>query len=224
MKKLVLYARLALILSTAIILIIVSGNCAATEGSNPALPATGKLLFKDDFNTSNSGWSRQTTEELQRDYSNGEYYIKLNKFNLMYWVWNTDAGVFNDFILNMDARLVSGVSSNFYGSIFRYRDDDNFYCFMVRCDGNFYIGKRFNGEATDLKDWTKASSIKKGTETNRLKIVCQGSQIALCVNDQYLVTVKDSSFSNGHVGIIAGAPQSPTVHVAFDNLQIFSIR
>ena len=87
--------------------------------------------------------------------------------------------IFDDFILNVDARLVSGLNSNYYGLIFRHKDDDNFYRFLVRGDGYYFIGKRLNGELTQVQGWTSASSIKEGTGSNHLMVFCNSSQIKL---------------------------------------------
>jgi hypothetical protein len=227
MKKFTSYPKLVTVLF--ITLITIFAGCTTDEPittveADQTLPPAGTLLFKDDFSNTNSGWSKQITQEVQRDYGDGEYFIKLNKFNWMYWVWNHMTGTFDNFILNADARLINSEDSNFYGLIFRHKDDNNFYCFLVKGDWSCFAGKKVNGVLTPLLDWAEIPINKESTGNNHLTVLCKGNQIKLYINGQYLVTIKDTSFSDGHVGIIAGAPQSTTVHAVFDNFSMYTIR
>jgi hypothetical protein len=66
--------------------------------------------------------------------------------------------------------------------------------------------------------------IKTGGATNRLKVVCQGPQIALYVNGHHLTTLSDDSFVEGKIGLSAAAIEYPEpVKVAFDNLVVSAV-
>ncbi len=226
MRKYRLYSLSIVLLLVA--LMIFYAGCAANNQdtqseSNQVLPTGGKLLYEDDFSNPESGWSKENTAEIQRDYRNGEYYIGLNKTNWMYWIWNRKTQVFTDFLVNIDARLVNEPYSNYYGLIFRHEDDNNFYRFVVKADGHYLIGTRLDGALTQLQSWTDTSYVKEDEEQNRLSVVCKGSQINLFINKQYLTTIKDKSFSSGHVGIIVGSPGNLSVDAAFDNIQVYSL-
>jgi hypothetical protein len=218
-------------LSIALLLIALIGvatSCVTNNQGNvgesiQVLPTGGTLLYEDDFSDPESGWSVENTGEVERGYKNEEYHFRLKKTNWMYWIWNKKTGLFTDFVLNVDARLASEPRSNYYGLIFRHKDDNNFYRFMVRGDGYYFIGTRMNGGLNQLQGWTKTPHIKEGTAENRLTVVCKGSQINLFINGKYLTTLKDESFSSGHVGIIVGSPQAPMVYSAFDNIQVYSL-
>ena len=64
--------------------------------------------------------------------------------------------------------------------------------------------------------------INKGNESNHLKLVCDGSQIEAYVNGHHLVTVEDTTFASGFIGMTAYSHE-PKTHVAFDNIKAQSL-
>ncbi len=198
---------------------------SASKGEPEAaqMPVAGsKLIYMDDFSDPNSGWLQISTEELESSYKDGEYHILAKKSNWATWRWNRNAGRVTDFILEIDARLVSGPKDSSYGLIFRVQNNDNFYRFIVDENGHYLIGTRSNGEWTKLLSSTKSEYINKGNSTNRLKIVCQGSQIQAYVNGYHLSTIVDDLFTDGWIGCTV-VTHEPNTHVAFDNIKVFEL-
>jgi len=65
-----------------------------------------------------------------------------------------------------------------------------------------------------------SDAIKQGSTTNRLRIDCVGSNIALFVNGQQVATVSDASYTSGDVGFLAGTFEIPSTEIHFDNLLV----
>jgi hypothetical protein len=187
------------------------------------LEEAAKPLYEDDFSDPFGGWFRGSEEEYEMNYEDGEYHIKVNKYNWMYHDLNKRAGKFADFALEVDARVVSGRNDTGYALIFRAQDTDNTgYCFQVYGNGYYNIHKRVSGVRTTLHDKTESAFIKEGSSTNHLKVVCKGSQIVAYVNGYHLATVTDDTFTEGYVGLGGGTIQ-PGGHVAFDNIRVYSL-
>ena len=181
------------------------------------------VRYWDDFSGPQTDWLKESSRQgFECGYVGGEYHILVDKFDSWYCVWSGWAGYFTDFTLEIDARLVSGPEESEYGVIFRLRENDSYYVFLVTGTGYYIVGKRTEGAWTTLKDWTWSASIAQGYSINHLKVVCQCSEIEVYVNDYYLTTVTDDSFDAGAVGMIVDTPK-PNTRVAFDNIVIYSL-
>lgn len=185
---------------------------ASSSGEQP--------LYEDDFSNVYSGWQRYSGQDYEAGYKDGEYHILMKDYEWA-WVWNRNAGSFTDFILDVDARLVSGVDETAYGLVFRLRDGDNFYAVLASANGSWGIGGRFNGVQTVFQQG-QSDFIKEDNGTHHLQLVCKGSRIEAYVNGHHLTTVTDDSIADGYVGMIVMRAE-PNDHVAFDNFRVHSV-
>jgi len=194
---------------------------AASEPEAELTTLSPKLLYEGDFSNPNSGWTQASGKEAESYCRDGEFHSLVKMQDWSAWQYNQDAGPFKDFIMEADARLVSGPKGSAYGLIFRFQGNDNFYYFQVSEDGRYRIGKFLNRVWSDLHSWTKSAFIETGNSTNHLKVACKGSQIEVYANGHHLTTVVDDYFW-GYVGAIVSTTE-PTAHVAFDNLKVYSL-
>jgi hypothetical protein len=179
-------------------------------------------LYSDDFSDPESGWYEGSIGDREYRYEKGEYVILVKKNDLAAWAVGPQER-FTDFTLEADVRLVEGPEIAEMGLVFRLREEGEFYFFRVNGYGQYIVSKNVNGEWQEITGMGLVTSphIKTGGATNRLKVVCRGPQIALYVNDHYLTTVSDDSFSEGKIGLLAAAIKHPEpVKVAFDNLLV----
>ncbi|MGD0855465.1 MAG: TIR domain-containing protein [Dehalococcoidia bacterium] len=186
--------------------------------SAPGLKAEG-LLYEDNFDNPSSGWKKFSDESQDSNYENGEYSLTVKKWNWGNWVANRNAGRFADMILDIDTRLVSGSFQSGYGVVFRVQNDDSFYRCLLSGQGAFRIDKRTGGVIHVLQKYTDSPFINQGNTANHLKVTCKGPQIDVACNGHDLVSIKDTSFSDGFVGVAVTAVEPPaTAH--FDNLSV----
>jgi len=200
----------------------VAGKQEELEEPEEIAEATTTLAYEDDFSNPASGFGGTLTETVESYYKDGEFHGVVKAKNWSAWPYNTTAGQFKDFVLEGDARKVSGPLSD-YGLVFRCRDDNNFYYFAVTDDGRYKILKRVGGQRALLHGWTRSAFINKDLGTNHLKVVCLDSTIAVYVNGHFLTSVTDGSFASGYIGVIVESWE-PNVHVAFDNLKVYTIK
>jgi hypothetical protein len=183
---------------------------------------TPVVLYSDDFSDTGSGWQEGSFGDSEHRYEEGEYVTLVKRANLATWSsWPKER--FTDFTLEVDVRLVERVKAANMGLVFRLQGEDNFYLFLINSYGQYTVGKNVNGEWRDIAGmkWTLSPYIKTMGATNRLKVVCQGTRIALYANGYHLATVDDDSFAEGKVGLIVATDEySDPVKVAFDNLVV----
>ncbi len=175
-------------------------------------------LYFDDFGDPTSGWTEESDENGAWGYRDGVFFITITAANWLKWDYTDQT--YDDFTLQVDAQQTMGADDNEYGVLFRYVDADNFYSFDVAGDGSFAVFKNENDEWITLVDWQESAYINPIGQLNRLKVICQGDQIAVYANDQELASLTDDSFSQGDIGLFAGTFDEPPIEAIFDNLRV----
>jgi len=187
-------------------------------GRQPAEPA-----FSDDFSHDDSGLT--TDEEDNRydlGYVNGEYQISVLAESLVVWSGYPDME-FDDFAVQVQARLVGGSRQGDCGLLIRVEPDNHeFYLFGITADGYYQIYKRSSDGWTELVGWRSSREINGDGEWDLLRVEASGSTISFLVNGEPLATVDDDSFSAGTIALYAQNYQDSHIHVAFDNLTVWT--
>ena len=177
------------------------------------------VVFTDDF-TGTCNLPEGDNDKRTFACDNGEYTV-LNKVNSSRWVYYTDS--YDDIVLEADGHAVSGPPFIEYGLVFRVADDGkSFYGFTVTRDGRFTLFKYKDPDFSDLITYTSDPAVKKETATNHFKVVAQGSQIAVYINDTFLNTITDTSFSSGSVGFFINN-SAANAKAAFSHLVVSQI-
>lgn len=195
---------------------VVTPVLSETEG-----PTGPRLLYEDDFDDSTSGWLEAADAESSQGYRNGRFFFEVRSPDLI--VWDNAGGNFQDFALEVNARQVTGALESSYGVLLRYIDDDNFYRFDLTGDGYYAVLKLERGEWDTLADWQASERVKPQGEVNLIKVVCQGPRMSFYVGDEELISVEDSSFERGDVGLFAGTFADASAEAEFDNLQVWDV-
>lgn len=180
--------------------------------------SSDRVLMVDNFTDPMSGWKVWVGEDGSSiDYSNGALRIFVNKAQFDYW--SVAGKNYEDVHLESDVKKGVGPDDNDYGLICRYRDQDNFYAFVISSDGYAGIVKVKDGSYQVLTGemLQYSETIHRGSDRNRLQALCVGSILTFSVNGVQLFEVTDEEFTSGDVGVIAGAYDTPGVEVLFDN-------
>jgi hypothetical protein len=180
------------------------------------------VLYSEDFSNDQSGWLQTNDATGKYQYSGGQYVINRSKGHLMSWA-NANKN-FSDAVLTVDTFLVSGDPSQ-TGTLvnWRYVDINNFYSLQLTGNGQLFIGKRYKGEWQTLYNWASSNAIHTGQQVNKIAIAFGGGTSAIYINDQYVTSIQDSSFTTGDFGLGAFSGETSAVEVSFDNLVIYTI-
>ncbi len=195
-------------------------STATPRPSATSTPATEtSLVLTDDYGSTCALQSEDTPEHMHGCEA-GEYVILSKVVDDSWGVLYPDQ--FDDFVLEADARVVSGTGLVGYGLWLRSSKDGKAYLLTIYQQGGYRL------EATDGNNWkdvipiTKTDVVRGGNDKNHIQVTAQGSQIALFLNGQFLDTVTDSTVAGGRIGYLMMS-QEPNVKVAFDNLTISKI-
>lgn len=185
---------------------------------------SGGVLFGDDFSgEQNCGWLEYNRGGAVAAIEEGVLKISTSSPGEIWW---TNPGrSFDDVIIDANTKQVGGPDDNAYGVICRYQDEENFYLFLISGDGFYSIGKYQSGQdrvtyLTEDGQFAHSDQINQGAATNQLQASCIGNELSLAVNGYPLLTVTDSEFAAGDVGLAVSALQQGTVEVEFDDVQV----
>lgn len=208
-----------------VVMVGITGLALAACAPAPA-PATDSftpLPYTEDFSDPASGW--ETLSDLSADvkYDNGALRIIVKLENLTQW---SAAGKrFQDGVFEVDARPNGGPTNNGFGVLFRMQDRKNFYHFVISSDGYWRAGYVQDGDWKNWEDWQPHPAIRTGSESNRIKIVMQGSALSYYVNDQLITSKEDRLFDSGDIGVLAlTLIDAPGTDISFDNVSVTAIR
>ena len=181
-----------------------------------------KVLMYDDFSSSTSGWNKETADEGETAYKDGQFEITVNEVN--YDLWSNPGESFEDVKIEVDVTKQSGPENNRMGLQCRYQDRDNYYFALISSDGYYGIGKVFDGAQTMLPEngMQTTQTIFAGQAINHIRFDCVGTKLTLYVNGDYVDSVDDSDISVGDIGLLAGSFDEKGVTISFDNLLVLS--
>jgi hypothetical protein len=114
-----------------------------------------------------------------------------------------------------------------YGLIVRYVDDDNYYLTTISCDNRVTAVARVAGSfsgGTLLDDALPAGLDAASPQTHILGVLSQGDSHTLYFDDQVVGSFEDSRHEQGDVALHAISRGTGVIRVAFDNLEVWTVR
>jgi hypothetical protein len=215
--------NLKLILVFSILLI--STACALSNGISgptvePPVPASGTVLFQDDFSNPLSGWDRGSTSDGVMDYDGGVFRILVNTPKALFW--SAPGTQYTDSRTEVDTAKINGPDSNRAGLICRW-DGKQFYLFMISADGYFAVGRAqiVNGAMAEVTllgqdQMVFSSNINTGMAINHLRADCIGNTLTFYINGFPVSQVTDAAIPSGESGLMGGAFEEGGVDIIFD--------
>ena len=188
--------------------------CADATGVPGAQGAD--VLYADGFVSGEMGnWVMEGDNAGQTAVINEQLVIELADNNMMQFATLADP-IFDNFILEVDGRLLQGDQGSSYGVLFRMQDTTRFYRFEITGDGLFMVERR-DGESGWVRfvdRWTETPAINQGlNSTNRLKVEALGQTITLYVNDIQVHQFSDTAYASGTIALDAGTFVQPQAQV-----------
>jgi hypothetical protein len=199
--------------------------CALGDSGADACVGQG-ILFQDDFSgEQDCGWVLYNRGGTVVTIEDEVFRISASQPGQIWWS-NPDRN-FDDVIVSVEARQMSGPNDNAYGVICRYQSVENFYVFLISGDGYYAIGKYQSGSnqvtyLTGEGQYQFSDAINQGVATNQIRASCVGNELTLVVNGLPLATVTDPTFVTGDIGLGVSTFELGTIVVEFDNMRVFA--
>jgi hypothetical protein len=181
------------------------------------------ILFQDDFSNQDGEWDQVSVSgEGITDYSNEAYQIRVDTANTDIWA-NPGGQSFTDVRVEATAQKVAGgTDNNDFGVICRYKDESNFYFFIISSDGFYGIGKVIGGtqELIGMDSMLPTDAINTGDASNTIRGDCIGDTLTMFVNGDQVDSQTDASLKEGNVGLMAGTFDDVYTDILFDNFVV----
>ena len=208
------------LLSLLFVLLLLAA-CQEAE-ADPCQPAG--TLFADDFSGEQEcGWVLYDAGGAAAEIEGGSMVLTTNQPGQVWW---TNPGrEFSDTIISVNTQVVSGPEDNAYGVMCRYRDNNNYYLFLISGDGFYAIGRFTAGSdqityLTGGGEYVASEVINQGNGQNQLRVTCAENRLVLTVNGIELESIIDTAFSAGDIGLAAGTFEPGTLQVRFNDLVV----
>jgi len=203
------------------------------EEPSPTPPAAtvkfepGALLYEETFDGFGSDWSEFAEDDTAAGLADGGYQITIDQTYYMAWGNPEPAFDFGDLVIEVDVRQVEGPLDNNFGVIVRYFEDDDlssYYWFQISGDGFYSVDLHLEDEWITLVGWESSAAIYTGLGvTNRIRVVCSGSQFSFYANGAHLLDLFDDTLDRGNIGVAAGSFEESGVVVRFDDLKVYEL-
>ena len=196
------------------------GKTATPTHSPDSSISQENILFFDDFSNPSSGWPTLQTVRGSYNYQPDGYHIVVNEVGGVLWA-KTNAK-YLDASISVDASLVGNEKNGYFGLLCRIRDDDNFYYFVIRNNGEYTLGKYKDAQFQSLlaEGWKQSSAINLNVQPLHIQADCVGNTLRLYVNNILLDEVTDSDFPAGYSGILAASLDAQEFEAVFNNFLI----
>lgn len=181
------------------------------------------VLFHDEFVAGQIGpWHMEGDALGRTAVINEQLVLDLSAPNIMQFS-TLPQPIFQDFVMEVEARPLQGDLANSYGVLFRMQSPNQFYRFELTGNGT-YILERRNADGTwsrFIKEWTAHPAIQQGHNvTNHIRIEAIGPAISVYVNDTLVQQASDTAYPSGQIALDAGTFGDPLMQVAFDNVVV----
>lgn len=185
---------------------------------------SAKILYKDDFTNSASGWAEKKFDNYFIGYHEPEFYhVEITSPNYKTTVFEPTKQNFGDITIEIKAftnsKKTSATGDFAYGPVFR-RSGDNYYAFTISPrTKKWSLLKSSPSALAVLAEGTEAG-INDLDVPDTLQVDVQGSKFLLHINDKLVGQVTDKDYANGEVGLFVQTFDATNVHVHFDSLTI----
>jgi hypothetical protein len=155
-------------------------------------------------------------------FSNGSYHASMPQAGFFAPCYAQNSN-FNNFAYQVQMTILKGDRG---GLIFRSDGSSKFYLFRIDQNGayNLFLYTNSNSNSTrNLLEGSAPAIIHTGLNaSNTIAVVAKGSTIYLYVNQKYLASTTDSTYSSGSIAVFAEDHTNAT-EVAFSNLQVWQL-
>ncbi|MCJ7735546.1 MAG: hypothetical protein MUP11_13485 [Anaerolineales bacterium] len=177
----------------------------------------GEIIFRDDF-ISPDGWTVSQSDRGQISIANGEINIIINESGTLF-VGTLEKPDLRDFYAEITANPILCSPDDEYGFLFRVSGRNQYYRFVLSCDGEVRLDKIIGKNGTILYPWTRSASVPVGAPSvSKLAVLAVGDQIHVFINGDPQFTIQDRELKVGSFGVYARSVGDNAVTVSFSNL------
>jgi hypothetical protein len=130
----------------------------------------------------------------------------------------------SDFYLEITSRASLCRGTDMYGLLLRAASPDDYYRFLVNCNGEARVERITAGRSLPLRDWAQSGIIPAGSPvTLRIGVLASGREMRFFINDIEQFTISDPVHSSGTLGLFARSTGDTALTVSFSDLVVTAL-
>jgi len=178
-----------------------------------------ELLF-DEFERVGE-WRTYESEELYLNVEQGAFYATLTTPQ---YVWTQNRTQHENVVMQVDVFNMLDEDESVLGLMCRASPQNNSwgYYFLITSDGYYSIRRGAGGELQRLSPSLRSNAINTGQRRNVIRAVCIDDYLALYVNGEFVVEVRDDRYRRGYSGLAVALFDEGELSARFDNLHVWS--
>ncbi len=187
-----------------------------------------KVLFKDDFSSTGSGWGRNEDETALSEYRDDQYVLEVYETGWMIWN-NPEEGGMSNTHATVTITNEGTAQDPTFGLICNYVDENAFYFLGLGPDGYYGIARVEGDDNVFLTDpendgWLLSEDLDINAASYKVEAICAADgTLTLIVNGAEIASVQDDAYTEGDVGLFAQSFEEVPVEVHFDDLTVIEI-
>ena len=187
------------------------------------LPGVGGSLFTDNFDTPEL-WSTSAASGVSAGVTRNRLILSISGQGPLPITSLRTQPILGDFYAEANVSLSLCGDQDQFGVVFRASPGDNYYRYVVSCDGRTRLERSLSGSRAPLLDWLTSSDAPSAAPAEvKLGLWAVGSEMRFFLNDQYQFTSSDPVLHAGTLGFFAYANGAQPITVSFSNLAVFSV-
>jgi hypothetical protein len=132
--------------------------------------------------------------------------------------------IMDNFYAEVTARTNLCSGSDEYGMIFRASPGNNYYRYVLACDGTVHLEIVRNAQKSPLSEPLPSGDAPPGAPGEvRLGVWASGTELRFFLNGRYQFSVFDRTFSNGTLGFFARSNGENPLSVNFSDLTVSAV-
>jgi hypothetical protein len=183
-------------------------------------------VLDDPLSTNDTNnWTETTSADGQSRcaFSGGAYHASAQAKNT-YMLCVAQATNFGNLAYQVQMTIVKG---EFGGIVFRTDSSQTkYYSFFIDISGTYTLITSVDNTGTNDRLLGKATSafIRTGlNQVNLLTVVARGSSIYVYINQHYITSASDSTYSAGQIGVFGGNYTRAPADVVFSHVQVWQV-
>ncbi len=186
-------------------------------------PGLGDLLFTDTFDKP-SLWTTSVTTWATASVARNRLILSISGQGPVSIISLRSQPTLGDFYAEVSVKLSLCESRDQFGMIFRAAPGDNYYRFVIGCDGQTRLERSLSGSNSPLLDWLPSGDAPIAAPADiKLGVWAVSDEMRFFLNDHFQFTVNDPVLHNGTLGFFAYAGGAEPITVSFMDLSVYSV-
>jgi hypothetical protein len=186
-------------------------------------PGVGDLLLNDSFDQPEL-WNTSTGSLASATVTGDKLLLSISGQGPLSISSLRTQPLLEDFYAEVNVSLSLCGDQDQFGVIYRASPGDNYYRFVVRCNGQVRMERSLSGSRQPLQDWLSSGDAPSAAPAQiKLGMWVAGNEMRFFLNDNYQFTARDPILHQGALGFFVYANGSTPITASFSDLSVYAV-